>query len=780
MMTRSFILAGLCLAVGVVEGATWTVYHEDHVPVKNGVAVAGAGVMTPVQQLTNAVAQAVSKDTISIQPGTYDLGGEGIVAANPKDSYGAAYLFVENKTLHFIGESTTHWSQKTAAEETVIKGGPDGRIVYGYAGSGRGSTFRNITFEGGSAGAKNGGAINFQGTEFIVPYQNGYASNCVFRANSATQGGATHHVNVYDSLFDGNSSVGNGGAAYGAASNMRNNSRNTNDFIRCVFKNNTANANTFGGGALYLESAGVVRDCVFSNNVTTAVRGGAIYSAANGLSSVIQGCVFLDNHADAATSNGEGGAIFATNMDGVILDCVFSNNVAFANGGAVCYASVVSNCTFAGNRVISTAANQVRGGGAIYVNRSNGVEIVDCVFTNNMAGVLGGAIRSSQQIDRLEGCTFVDNQANGTDGGALYTAGACPWIESCSFIGNRAALAGGALRLQNGIGTMTNCTFIANASGSDGASFHSDKGYRLVTDCTFKDNEAQGLYAGVYAPNMTWAGSVENCVFDNNTNKFANVGSQIHYATNVVGCTFRGYGDMFARNYDRCTFERCRFDYDNYSGGMIVFSATTGAGGLRNCLFQTNNVHIYIKNETGSEVEIANCTFVGNEVSRAMNLGTKDIADGFLFYSFRGGTDPVNTGKSLPSRNMIVNCVFMDNTRNNQRNDVNFYVTGTGVATPAVNVFSNCVYETASFVNNPTIQGNLIQRRMKFTAGEVQYGDLPYYTPCRGSAAFDTGLTLPWMAEAVDLAGNPRLNGAVDLGCYECWLPNMGTLLLFR
>lgn len=163
-----------------------------------------------------------------------------------------------------------------------------------------------------------------------------------------------------------------------------------------------------------------------------------------------------------------------------------------------------------------------------------------------------------------------------------------------------------------------------------------------------------------------------------------------------------------------------------------------------------------------------------------MNLGTKDIADGFLFYSFRGGTDPVNTGKSLPSRNMIVNCVFMDNTRNNQRNDVNFYVTGTGVATPAVNVFSNCVYETASFVYNPTIQGNLIQRRMKFTAGEAKYGDLPYYTPCRGSAAFDTGLTLPWMAEAVDLAGNPRLNGTVDMGCYECWMPNTGTMLLIR
>ena len=775
-MFRSFIFTSLCLSAGVAVGATWTVYHKDHVPVKNGVAVAGAGVMTPVQQLTNAVAQAISKDTITIMPGTYDLGGEGIEAANPRDTSGAAYLFLDDKTLHFVGENATHWSQKTAAEETVIKGGPAGRVVYGYKGSGRASSFRNITFEGGTAGAKNGGAIYFSGTEFIVPYQNGCASNCVFRANSATHGGATHHVNVYDSLFEGNTSVGNGGAAYGMSANG--NGKVTNDFIRCVFKNNTSNSQTSGGGALYLQIAGVVRDCVFSNNVASAVRGGAIYSAANGPSSVIQGCVFLDNHADGVSSTGEGGAIFAINMDGVILDCAFSNNTAFANGGAVCYASVVSNCTFAGNRV--TSVMSPRGGGAIYVNRSSGIEIVDCVFTNNMAAVLGGAIRSSQQIDRLAGCTFVDNRANGSDGGALYTAGACPWIESCSFIGNQAVSNGGALRLGNEIGTMTNCTFVANASGGDGASFYSDKGYRLVTDCTFKDNEARGQYAGVYASSMTWAGSVENCVFDNNTNKFANVGSQIHYATNVVGCTFRGYGDMFARNYDRCTFERCRFDYDNYSGGMIVFSTATGAGGLRNCLFQTNNVHIYIKNETGSEVEIANCTFVGNEVSRAMNLGNKDMADGFLFYSFRGGTDPVNAGNNLPSRNAIVNCVFMDNTRNNQRNDVNFYVTDNKVATPAVNVFSNCVYETASFVYNPAIQGNLIQRRMKFTAGEASYGDVPYYTPCRGSAAFDRGLTLPWMAEAVDLAGNPRLNGTVDMGCYECWMPNTGTMFLIR
>ena len=45
--------------------------------------------------------------------------------------------------------------------------------------------------------------------------------------------------------------------------------------------------------------------------------------------------------------------------------------------------------------------------------------------------------------------------------------------------------------------------------------------------------------------------------------------------------------------------------------------------------------------------------------------------------------------------------------------------------------------------------------------------------------------TYDWPEGATDLAGNPRIctkygRPVVDIGCYECWIPQLGTSLLFR
>ena len=53
-------------------------------------------------ELVAAVAAAAGKDTILLKSGTYDL--SLVEPQNPKDSNGIASIFVENKTLHFVGE----------------------------------------------------------------------------------------------------------------------------------------------------------------------------------------------------------------------------------------------------------------------------------------------------------------------------------------------------------------------------------------------------------------------------------------------------------------------------------------------------------------------------------------------------------------------------------------------------------------------------------------------------------------------------------------------------
>ena len=51
----------------------------------------------------------------------------------------------------------------------------------------------------------------------------------------------------------------------------------------------------------------------------------------------------------------------------------------------------------------------------------------------------------------------------------------------------------------------------------------------------------------------------------------------------------------------------------------------------------------------------------------------------------------------------------------------------------------------------------------------------------RNSPAVNAGTGMDWMADAVDLVGTNRvIEARVDLGCYECWLPETGTTIMFR
>ena len=62
--------------------------------------------------------------------------------------------------------------------------------------------------------------------------------------------------------------------------------------------------------------------------------------------------------------------------------------------------------------------------------------------------------------------------------------------------------------------------------------------------------------------------------------------------------------------------------------------------------------------------------------------------------------------------------------------------------------------------------------------------NFPYYSLRRSSRACRAGTNAAAFAGTVDLAGNPRVHGegpyTVDAGCYECWMPPTGQILIFR
>jgi len=545
-----------------------------------------------VTELTNAIVRAnagTHSATIVLKPGTYDLSGLSsniyIVGSSNKkcgtacafDNYGPASL-VSTVALNLRGENATHWSQKTREQESILKGSGAMRIIYGYSGTGRKSTYQHLTFEGGAAGKQNGGAIYAAGSSYTLVHG---CSNCVFRGCTAGQGGATANVSATDCLYEENSVTGQGGAAYGNISTDTSGPA-TNQFIACVFRRNYSASS---GGALYCNTAlDTLRDCVFEAN----------------------------------TSKGNYASLYTTN-------------------------------------------------------------------------------------------------------------------------------------------------------------------YTLITGCTFKDNvSVSGKYAGVAVTNLTDAGTIENCVFDNNTAKSANnQGSQIHYAKQVTGCTFSGYGDMMAVAYDRCTFGGCTFDYYKSGGGMIVFDSTTGGGHLRNCLFTNNTVTVIVDNESAAQVEVANCTFVGNDMTKVDDKG------GFMFYAFRGGTDPNDATKALPSTNYIVNCVFKNNTRAGVRSDVSSYRTTTKVSTPALCILQNSIYEEIDDSCNDKLKKiDCIKADPKLVADSPRYAEAPACMISRVSRGRRSGLLMDWMSVPgeSDIQGTWMVSAddKVDMGCYQCNLKPIGFGLFFR
>ena len=230
-------------------------------------------------------------------------------------------------------------------------------------------TFHDINFENRS-GMKIGGAI-YAKNNIIV-------DNCTFSQNQAHKGGGVY--------VEGTATIsncefincvvrnGNSGAVYANNGNISNCRflgngvkyipynepffagavyLGTGSVDNCYFERNYVQKDT--GGALYIGSLGKVSNCTFKGNY--ANKGGAIYADGD---VIISDSKFIDNHADeedrySGEHNGCGGAIaigsasnpsesWSTN----IINCIFTNNMATLNGGAI-FGGTAINCSFNGN-----------------------------------------------------------------------------------------------------------------------------------------------------------------------------------------------------------------------------------------------------------------------------------------------------------------------------------------------------------------------------------------------------------------------------------------------
>jgi parallel beta-helix repeat protein len=193
-----------------------------------------------------------------------------------------------------------------------------------------------FTVTGGNANGpvgddRGGGLHNVRGSPTTT--------NCVFRDNVATHGGAMYSYNwssseITNCTFSGNFASGSAGAIYVA----RFSGVIATD---CLFTGNSAGQT--GGAVSNFRSDPSFFDCTFTTN--SAPDGGAVYEFMCG--TLFSGCRFSANRAL------DGGGAYLNASASTATSCIFSGNLAEGyGGGVVAYSSagpVLSNCTFAGN-----------------------------------------------------------------------------------------------------------------------------------------------------------------------------------------------------------------------------------------------------------------------------------------------------------------------------------------------------------------------------------------------------------------------------------------------
>ena len=437
------------------------------------------------------------------------------------------------------------------------------------------------------------------------------------------------------------------------------------------------------------------------------------------------------------------------NPDDVVLFAKDSNYRILVMEKNPNYRAALRNVTIMGGNASRLHVNTeaYRRGGGVFVNGSDKTIISNCVFRGNGADMHGGAIggQGNTPICKVIDCTVVANTA-GSDGGGIYNIAL---VENCTVVSNTASGNGGGLA---NCGFVTNTVLSYNCAKKGGGASSC-----ALSDCT---NISHNVATSASDGGGIYQGSATNCIFRDN------------YASSAASCSYLKNCDISDMRTDAMVVDSCVFhDIRNIKTGIATgnvsypdgqSSSTDRLISLRNGTIVRNSIFTNCLVEQGVNV---NQAIFQPEVSPGMAvIENCTIVDNQYLYLLRAG----NGSLFRPS---FVNCAIVGNTYDGAvARDVSSrqgaqYMTLTNCA---YCVMSNRVVQAEGVEDSGVFQ--VTRDACKFVGTGSHPYSLKFNSPLR-----EKGLVLDWMAEATDLAGNPRLrDGKVDIGCYQCWLNPKG------
>lgn len=266
-----------------------------------------------------------------------------------------------------------------------------------------------------------------------------------------------------------------------------------------ISKNNldiTSNMTITGPGAskLTISGGGYSRLFIVETGITVSISGVTITGGAR---------------------KANGGAIYNSGTL-IVTDSTFSNNTATTQGGAIFSARLTATATV-------TVTNSVFSGNS--------------AITSVASGGWGGAIFGTGTQITVNGCTFINNSANGSTegGGAINNYSSSSYtgvltVNNSTFFNNTATYLGGAIYSHNySTINVTDSTLTGNSAVDGGAIYVNTSSQLTVTNSTITANSATDTGGGIY--NYSSA-NIANSIVSNNTGSSGYDNIHANYAPN--------------------------------------------------------------------------------------------------------------------------------------------------------------------------------------------------------------------------------------------------------
>ena len=491
-----------------------------------------------------------------------------------------------------------------------------------------------------------------------------------------------------------------------------------------------ANERNQGGCVFFTGYSGTLENCLVADGISEGA-GGGVRGGSDANGPILLNCVFTNNWA-----NGNGGAVRCSRL---ISNCIFTDNIctntdwSLGNGGGACDALLVSNCVFRRNQAFNptsrtSGTRQAGNGGGLYSSTGNG-QAFGCVFADNYCTCAGGAIANFKG-----GVSNVVLRNTSTYGGAVWKGG---WTD-CLIVSNLALYAGTENVNISGGGataiTGTNLVLRGNLSCSAGGGAAGSTLYH----CKVIDNVASNSTAyGVGSGGGLYGGTATDCLIAGNVAKGADAakGELAHGAGGGTAGSAVLYGCVVSNNTGWAR-----------GGGM-------SGGSAWNCIIIENRAYAAGGGASaGSGSSFYGTLFVGNVGNQQGGI----FAYGVPAYPVVNCTFTANTNMDLSGtvvRGSVLSLAALTNSVVWANRNI------TDAAVPASALHSHSCYPTATEGEN----GNTAQDPHLWTFNGKAYAAI--FTSCRGQ-----GETFEWMTDEADIRskdkyGDPRILGdGPDMG----------------